>query len=287
MKGRKSSVLSVVSAIILIITLLISSGCGSKNAHEHTTEKASGVTEDLSEQVQAENSANDNLPEDETVSAANVDDVLSEETVSATDLPQTIPEIVELFNKSANRIKTEATKVVKNYEKRIVDEDELVVPKALESTAKSMMATFMKDDTDPIVYDTREDIRAEYIVPNQNYVSKLTAADVEKATYTDNGNEYIIYLRLKDEENPVSGKGVGSVCDVIEAAEVAQKASFVEKFTTEYYDCEVEIAVDKATGRVTHAKYRTPLVLNIVVNMFGTHDLSAGLTFEKDYTISY
>lgn len=286
MKSRKKSVLSVVSAIILIIALLISAGCGSEN-NSADSENTSGVIADLSEQSENESTVSDIPEADENVSVSHGVTAAADETTAAVELPQTIPGIVELFNKSANRIKPEAAKVVKNYEKRMVDEDELVVPKALESTAKSMMGTFMKDDTEPIVYATREEIRTEYIVPNQSYVSKLTAADVEKATCTDKGDEYVIYIKLKSETNPTAGKGVGSVCDVIEAAEVAEKASFVEKFTTEYYDCEVKVTVDKATGRVVHANYRTPLVLNIIVNMFGTHDLSVGLTFEKDYTITY
>jgi len=69
--------------------------------------------------------------------------------------------------------------------------------------------------------------------------------------------------------------------------EVAEKASFVKKFTTDYYDCDVEMTVDKATGRVTHARYKTPLLLSVTVDMFGTHDALLGLTFIKDYTITY
>ena len=149
------------------------------------------------------------------------------------------------------------------------------------------MKTFLKDDMEPIVYETREDITNEYLVPNQTYVSRLTPADVAKATVTDKGSTYMIYIKLKDQKNPIPGKGVGSVFDVIETSEVAEKASFVEKFTTDYYDCEVTVTVDKATGNVIHANYVTPLILDITVNLFGTHDASAGLTFEKDYTINY
>ena len=196
-------------------------------------------------------------------------------------------EIVKLFNESANKVKTDATKVVKNYEDREVQEDKLVVPSALKSLAPTLMDKFMKDDTDPIEYATKEDIAANYMVPNQTYVSQLTEADVAEATCVDNGTEYEITIKLKDETNPSAGKGVGSVFDVIEASEITDAVTFVEKFDTEYYNCVVKCRIDKASGHTVWANYITPLVLNVTVNMFGTHDASVGLSFEKDYTITY
>ena len=195
-------------------------------------------------------------------------------------------ELVAYFNSCANKVKTEATKVVKNYEKRTVND--IVVPSALQSTAETMMNKYMADDTEPIVYATKEEIRDNFIVPNQDYVSCLKASDVVKADYKDNGKEYVIYIKLKDEKNPRAGSGVGSVCDVIETYEIAEKAgSLLEEFSTEYYNCEITATIDKATGRMTHAVYKTPLKMLMVVNMLGTHSVSADITFTKDYTITY
>ena len=198
----------------------------------------------------------------------------------------TIPEIVDLFNTSVNRVKPEAVKVTKNYEKRNVTKLEL--PSVLQSMGDTLINEVMKDDTEPIVYATKEEIRDNYMVPNQDYGSKLKASDVEKAVCKDNGKEYEIYILVKSEKNPSAGKGVGSVFDVIEANEMAEKApSFLKEMSTEYYNCVVKVNIDKATGRVTHANYSTPLYMNIVVDMFGTHKALMGVTFEKDYTIEY
>lgn len=195
-------------------------------------------------------------------------------------------EIVALFNESANKVKTNATKVVKNYEYRTVDKDKLVVPAALQSMAESLMDQFMQDDLEPVEYATAEDITANFMVPEQPYVSKLTEADVAEADCTDNGTEYEITIRVNDETNPTAGSGVGSVFDVIEASEVSE-FSFVKSFVTEYSNCVVKCRIDKATGNMVHANYTTPLLLNASVNMFGTHEASVGLTFEKDYDIYY
>ena len=78
------------------------------------------------------------------------------------------------------------------------------------------------------------------------------------------------------------------MCDVIETHEVAEKApSMLQEFSTSYYDCEVTATIDKETGRVTHIVYSTPLTLNVVVSLLGTHTASVGFTFIKDYTITY
>ncbi len=195
-------------------------------------------------------------------------------------------ELVAYFNTCANKVKTDATKVVKNFEKRSVGG--ITVPSALQSTAETMMNKYMADDTEPIVYATKEEIRDNFIVPNQDYVSCLKASDVVKADYKDNGKEYVIYLKIKDEKNPRAGSGVGAVCDVIETYEIADKAgSLLEEFSTEYYNCEVTATIDKETGRMVHAVYKTPLKMLMVVNMFGTHSVGADITFTKDYTITY
>lgn len=195
-------------------------------------------------------------------------------------------EVVEYFNECANKVKVDATKVVKNYEKRKVGE--VKVPSVLQSMAESLLGSSMKDDTDPIVYATKEEIKTNFLVPNQSYVSCLKAEYVDDVTCKDKGNEYEIYFKLKAEKNPKAGAGVASVCDVIEAYEVAEKApDFVTDFSTYYYDCEVTATIDKATGRMTHAVYSTPLTLNVAVEFLGSHSASVGFTFVKDYSITY
>ena len=116
----------------------------------------------------------------------------------------------------------------------------------------------------------------------------MPGRDYVKADCKDNGKEYVIYLKIKDEKNPRAGSGVGAVCDVIETYEIADKAgSLLKEFSTEYYNCEVTATIDKETGRMVHAVYKTPLKMLMVVNMFGTHSVGADITFTKDYTITY
>lgn len=216
-------------------------------------------------------------------------------TTSAADTQTTAPaasekttaEIVALFNESANRIKGEATKVVKNYEYRTVNNEHLVVPDALQSTAEEMMTKFMGDDLEPIEYATAEEIAAEYMVPDQSYVSKLTEADVKEATCTDNGTEYEIKIVAKDCTNPTAGVAVGSAFDVIETAEISEKTSMIEKFDSSYYNCFVRCKIDKATGRMTWSNYTVSVIIDCKAKIVKVFDIKCGMTFEKDYTITY
>ena len=279
-----------ISALFLaVIIAALAAGCtpGSEPADTTTAADITEATTDgitVTEPVQSTEAVTSETEHSESQEASAPEET-SEAPTEVT--PKTTAEIVALFNNSANKIKTDATKVVKNYEKRTVNNDKVVIPAGLESTAESMLASFMKDDTEPIVYATKAEIMSEYLVPDQSYVSKLDPAYVTDATCTDTGTEYKIVLKLKGQSNPTAGVGVGAVCDVIEASEVADKAPFVEEFSTEYYRCVVKATIDKATGRMVKTNYTTPLILKIKVNMFGTHDASIGFTFEKDYTITY
>ncbi len=279
----KKSALIILSALLIIATL--ATACSKPPSQPDITETNPVTTS--AEAVETFSLS----PEADVTEAEIVTTVGKVETPDITDItvassPATTEEIVAYFNESANKIKKDAVKVVKNFEKRSIGE--LIVPDILQSTAESLIPAVIKDDTEPIVYDTKEDIKTEFIVPEKDYVSRLTPADVAKATCTDNGKTYKIYFRLKDEKNPVSGKGVGSVCDVIEAHEVAEKApSFVKELSTYYRNCEVTATIDKATGRVTHIVYSTPVALSVTVDLFGTHNVTANFTYVKDYTITY
>lgn len=200
---------------------------------------------------------------------------------------KTKEEIVAIFNESANRIKGEATKVIKNYEYRTVNTEHLVVPSALQSTAEEMMTKFMGDDLEPIEYATAEEIAAEYMVPDQSYVSVLKAEDVKEATFKDNGTEYEITITAIDCVNPSAGVAVGAAFDVIETAEISEKTSMIEKFDSQYYNCVVKCKIDKATGRMTWSNYTVSVIIDCTAKIVKVFDVKCGMTFEKDYNIFY
>ena len=290
----KIPVLKIITAALLTGAVLLTSACGNNPQNAVPETEQTTLSEDVAVQPTTEPAdvTYINLPDDTvTVPDAETTVVTGETTEpeSTTEgaVPATTEEIVALFNESANKIKTDAILVVKNYEKRTVNQEHVSIPKAIEGMTKTMLTTVMKDDTDPIAYSTREEIRTEFIVPDQSYVSRLKASDLVAATCKDTGKTYEIYFKLKDESNPSAGKGVGSVCDVIETHEIAEGPDFIEEFSTKYYNCEMKAVYNKATGRITHINYRTPVIMNMKVNLLGHHEGSMGFTFEKDFSITY
>lgn len=305
----KESIVKAITAIICVIVLCVTSSVAVSDYSDAVMEAAkltpntvSGASSDISADTPTDESVDTPTDEptqesaDESVDGSTQEEDVTEstdktdnkeESTQKADKQMSTAEIVELFNKSANKIKTDAKKVVKNYEKRTVNEEQLKMPAGLEDTGREMMKKYMSDDTEPIVYSTKEDIRNEYIVPDQDYVSKLQPSTVVKATCVDNGKTYEIYFKLKDQKNPTAGNGVGAVCDVIEGYEIAEKVSLIKKFDTYYSSCEIKATIDKTTGRMVHSNYKTPVMLDLTISMFGTHDVTVGYTFEKDYTITY
>lgn len=287
---RRKKLLTALISVTLVISLLLASGCGKQPEPQQNEEVSSSEAESAQQAdvtVTAEpfsKAENETEAEDET--AENSTEEASTEEVSESAL-QTTQEIVAYFNTAANKIKTSASKVTKNYEKRRIDKDKTEIPGALEDFADTMVTKLMGDDTEPIVLDTREEIMKDFLVPEQSYVSILEPEWVEKASCVDNGDTYYIHLKLKPHKNPTSGVGVGAVCDVIETVEITSKLPFAEEFSTSYYDCEIKATIDKQTGRVVYINYIAPLVLYMRMNLFGTHSGSVGLSFEKDYTITY
>ena len=196
-------------------------------------------------------------------------------------------EIIALFNESANKIKTEATKVIKNYEDRELLKEHTEVPSALEGMLDTLMGTAMKDDTDPIEYATKEDIIASYPVPGETWSSQLTEAEVAEATCIDNGTEYEIYLKLHPSTNPNVGEGVAKAMDTITAADMENAPDMIQSFITNYFDCAIKCRIDKATGRTVWSNYYTPVVFDATVKLGFTLQAKVGLSFEKDFTITY
>lgn len=211
------------------------------------------------------------------------------QTPPANSSTMSTAEIIELFNKSANTVKTDATKVVKNYEKRKHNEDQLIVPDALKGMAADILNENFKDDTVPIEYLTREEIVDKYQVPGVEWASQLTEAEVASATCVDNGTEWEITITLHPTENPEPGVGVAKAFDTITSSEVMEKApSFVTGFSTNYTNCTVKCKIDKASGRTTWSNYDSTVVLAVTLSVLGKNlDAQVSMSFEKDYTITY
>ena len=197
--------------------------------------------------------------------------------------PSTKAEILALFTKSANKIKTSAKKVTRNYEDLQHNEDKLEVPAILKGIGTGLINTFLKKDETPVDYATKEDIIKEYPVRGQNYVTAAKESDLKSATCTDDGKYYNVTLTFIDATDPTN-TGAATSFNIIKADEVYAAASVVKSFSATYYDAKIVCKIDKATGNMVSATYTLPIVMK--VKALGV-DAQVGMTFIDDYSITY
>lgn len=195
-------------------------------------------------------------------------------------------EIVAYFNKSANKVKTDAVKVTRNWEDLHADNEYLEVPSALQAIGKTLMTTFLKKDETPLVWSTKDDIIANFPVKGQTFVSNTTEADIAEATCEDDGTYYNIKLKYKECTDP-TGTGCDSAFNIMRADDVYEAASMVQKFSVKYYDAVIECKIDKATGNMVSATYTLPMIMQVTAKVIVSIDAQVGMTFIDDYTIEY
>lgn len=198
--------------------------------------------------------------------------------------PQTKAEILATFTESANKIKTNAKKVTRNYEDLKHNEEHLQMPSLLKSVGSGLISKFLKKDETPVEYASSADIIANYPVKTQNYVINATEADLTDATCTDDGTNYNITLKFAECTDP-QGTGCANAFNIITPEEIKEgSGGIVSESSVKYYDATITCKIDKATGNMISANYNLPMILS--VKAMGIN-AAVGMTFEHDYTIEY
>lgn len=195
-------------------------------------------------------------------------------------------EIIAYYNEAANKVKTNAAQVTRNWEDLHSDDEYLEVPAALETIGKTLMNTFLKKDETPIVWNTKDDIIANFPVKGQQFASNATEADLAEATCTDDGTYYNITLKFKDCTDP-QGTGCDAAFNIMRAEDVYSAAKVVQNFSVDYHDAVIECKIEKATGNLVWSKHTLPMIMHVTAKVIMTLDAQVGMTFIDDYSITY
>lgn len=199
--------------------------------------------------------------------------------------PSSPAEIIKLYNESANKIKTNASKVTRNFEDLQHNSEYTEMPGALQSIGTGLISQFLKKNETPVDY-TGADIQANFPVKGESYVSKITEADIASATCNDDGTNYNITLKFNECTDP-EGTGCAAAFNVIKPDEVYSAAKVVKNFSCRYYDAVIECKIDKASGNITWIKFTLPMVLSVTDQVVVSLDAKVGMTFVDDYSITY
>ena len=225
----------------------------------------------------------------EATTAAPSQEAPADTTAAApsTGVPSTPEEIVALYNESAGKIKTTAVRATRNYQDMKINS--LEVPSALQSLADGAIEKFVKPNMEPQVYEGTEAVKEKYPVSGTDFASKLKVEYVDTITCTDNGTEYVIDIKMKDQQNPVyrSGEGVGSIFWTMNIDDIANNAPGFQSGELFYYNCTATVKIDKATGNMIYSKFNYNYTMDIVIKMLGTLNAKADMTVIEEYTIEY
>lgn len=246
-------------------------------ASQATTADTAPVTSDTQQSSQDASSQ----PADPSAST-------SDNAAASTGTPQTKAEILKLYTDSANKVKTSATKVVRNYQDLQNVPEELQLPSALQSVGNGLLNQFLKKDETPLEL-AGADIKAQFPVQGQDYVCNATEADIADATCTDDGANYKVVLKFNTCTDPADGTACAGAFNTIRTQDVYDNvpSGLIQNFSATYHDAQIEATIDKATGNMIAATYTLPITLSVTAKVIVTLDAQVGMRFIDDYTITY
>ena len=203
-----------------------------------------------------------------------------------------VEEIVELYNTSVNRVKPEATTIVRNYQKLESLPEYLELPSAVQGIGSAAIKQFVKGSDEPQTWTTKEDFELGFPVSGTDYTSHMTPDMVESATCTDTGSSYQLEIKLYDDKltSPEKGAGYAGVFNTVTADSISSVS--IPGVTFNSVDVNgingsISCTIDKATKCVTEITFRNTDILAIDAKVIVSVQAKLALASELNYTISY
>lgn len=214
-------------------------------------------------------------------------------TTAAQSGEMSTAQIVELYNKSVNKVKGEASKITRNYSHLSIPEETLELPSAIQGIGKTAINTFVKPDDTVQEWTTADDFKLGFPVGGEDYSSHLTADMVESATCTDNGNTYQIEIILKDDAmtNLKKGEGYAGVFNTTTAStfeDISVPGVTFNDVKINGIDGSIKCTVDKASERVTAITFSNTDIMYLNVKVaFSTLEAKMNMVQESDFVVAY
>lgn len=205
----------------------------------------------------------------------------------------TTEQIVELYNKSVNRVKQEAKQINRNYNHVSIPEETLELPSAIQGIGKTAINTFVKPDDTVQEWTTADDFKLGFPVSGEDYSSHMTADMVESATCKDSGDTYQLEIVLKDDAitNPAKGEGYAGVFNTTTAStfeDISIPTVTFNEVKINGIDGSISATIDKATETVKDITFRNTDIMYLNVKVaFSTLEAKMNLVQEANYTIIY
>lgn len=294
-----SSVTAFVCVIIIAATLNSSAGkisdaiLKAADAISPSSESDYAFAPDNSENTTAATPDNALTPSQNAPTPSDAAEAVTETATDAEPAGKTAAEIVNLYNTAANKIKSNAKSVTRNYSKMKSLPEYLQLPSSIESLGKWAIEKFVKGSDEPAYFTTKEDITAYFPVSGENYTSHLTPDMVKNASIKDNGKTYDITITLYNDKitSPKKGTGYAGVFNTVSAStfeDISIPGTKFESVKINGINGKIQCTVDKATGNITKIVFTNTDVLNLGVKVAGSNlDVKFALACENSYSINY
>lgn len=260
------------------------------NSSDNVADSLSGEANDESNSAVADNSDTNNS----TDASSTVPSGSSEKKATVkSSTAKTTAEVVNIYNSAANKIKSNAKSITRNYSKMQSLPEYLQLPSAINSLGSWAINKFVKGSDEPVTFTSKEDIIANFPVGGESYTSHLTSDMVKNVSFKDTGKTYEITFVLYNDKltNPKKGTGYAGVFNTVSAStfeEISVPGTKFESVKINGINGKIQCTIDKATGHVTKAIYTNTDVLNLGVKVAGSNmTVKFALASENSYSIKY
>ena len=193
-----------------------------------------------------------------------------------------VKSIVEEYKKAVNNAKSKAKTITlvkdgaKNY-------NGIFEAGMLSSIGQGLVDKFMGISDKNEVIDKSK-------LPPQGKQCTLSVSDVVSATKKTEGDYQIITLKLKNEENPKSGSGIGAAVNVIEESQITEPVEGiveVKNIKLAYENVSIVAKIDKS-GKLVYLTTDAPSVLSLDAKAgIEIKDAKVGIEVISEYKIEY
>lgn len=190
--------------------------------------------------------------------------------------------IVEEYKKAVNNAKSKA-KTITLVKDGATNYNGIFEAGMLSSIGQGLVDKFMGVSEKNEVIDKAK-------LPPQGKQCTLSASDVVSATKKAEGNYQIITLKLKNEDNPKSGSGIGAAVNVIEESQITEPVEGkveVKNIKLAYENVTITAKIDKS-GKLVYLTTDAPSVLSLDAKAgIEIKGAKVGIEVISEYKIEY
>ena len=198
-------------------------------------------------------------------------------------------QVVDMFKKAMNAARTSSSSVIR-VKDGAVNYKGIVEAGALSSVGSSLMGSFMAKDEASI--EVKNEPWEKEKLPD---ASALTPNGLQKISYEEKGNNYIVTLVAKDAVNPKAGTdGIGSISGVIEESQITGAIGDfpllkLQNINISYENVTTVATIDKKTGNLVALSLNSPCVLGLDAAMgpLSIDGAKVGIQVITEYTVAY